>query len=80
MPAQLLFTTKTNGDRKCRYVARGDLMHEGVHYVARKSFMAAIGTVRMQVPPTAAAGRTLYATDFSMAFAAVKSRVTSRYT
>ena len=70
VPAQLLFTIKTNGDRKCRYVARGDLMQEGVHYIASKSSMAAIETVRMQVALAAAAGWKLYSTDFRQAFTA----------
>ena len=66
VPAQLLFNIKTNGDRKFRFVSRGDLKQKGAHYVASKSPMAAIEAVRMQAAPAAAAGWKLYTTDFSV--------------
>jgi len=65
VPAQLLFTIKTTGDRKLKYVARGDLMQESVHYITSMPSMAAIETVRMQ-----AADWKLCTTDFFMAFTA----------
>jgi len=70
VPAQFLFTIKTNGDRTCSYVARGDLMQEGIHYIASRSSIAAIEAVRMQVALAAAEGWKLHTTDFSMAFTA----------
>jgi len=56
VPSQLCFSVKSDGTRKCRWVARGDLMKEGQHYIASKSSMAAIKTVRMQVALAAGAG------------------------
>ena len=68
VPSQLIFSVKSDGTRKCRWVARGDLMKEGEHYIASKSSMASIETVRMQVAHAAGAGWKLYHTDFTKAF------------
>ena len=70
VPSQLCFTVKSDGTRKCRWVARGDLMKEGQHYIASKSSMAAIETVRMQTALAAGAGWKIYACDFGQAFVA----------
>ena len=73
VPSQMLFTVKRDGTRKCRWVARGDLTKEGEHYIASKSSMAAIETVRMQTAHAAAAGWKLYHIDFSQAFVCAPS-------
>ena len=45
--SQLLFNIKKDGTYKVRFVARGDLTTEGVHYLESKSSMAHIESVRM---------------------------------
>jgi hypothetical protein len=70
VPSQLIFSVKSDGTRKCRWVARGDLMKEGEHYITGKSSMAAIETVRMQVAMAAGAGWKLYSYDHTQAFVA----------
>jgi len=68
VPSQLCFAVKSDGTRKCRWVAQGDLMKEGQHYIAIKSSMAAIEAVRMQAALAAGAGWEIYQIDFEQAF------------
>jgi hypothetical protein len=58
--SQLLFNIKKDGTYKVRFVARGDLTTEGVHYLESKSSMAHIESVRMLLAFAAGEGWKLH--------------------
>ena len=64
----VLFNTKSDGTYKVRIVVRGDLTKEGEHYIATKSSMVSLDTVRTIVALAAGSDMPLYTVDFTQAF------------
>ena len=68
VPTRVLFNIKSDGTYKVRIVVRGDLTKEGEHYIATKSSMVSLDTVRTIVALAAGSDMPLYTVDFTQAF------------
>jgi hypothetical protein len=68
VPTRVLFNIKSDGTYKVRIVVRGDLTKEGEHYIATKSSMVSLDTVRTIVALAAGSDMPLFTVDFTQAF------------
>jgi hypothetical protein len=66
--SELLFNIKKDGTHKVRFVVRGDLTTQGIHYLEGKSSMATVEAVRMLVSFAAGEHTSLRSLDFTQAF------------